>query len=459
MTRFLFCLCIVFVWSCGEKDRNTSSVFFAGEIVNPTSDKVVLFKGDLPLDTAFLDMSNRFVIKLDSISEGLHHFQHHPEEQYVYLEKGDSIQLRLNTINFDESLVFSGIGEEINNFMVEMFLADEKEERQIYSLYQLEPKTFADKIDSLREMKLSSLEALNEEADLSVEAYKMAKAGIVYGTYIYTEAYPFYHRRRTGEKTIHNLPDDFYAYRETIDFDDEELTYLRPYYNFMKYHLGNLSYMECKSDCGGQNMAASKRLHLNRHKLRLIDSLVQQKELRDNLYRNVAMDYLLKHDSEENLTQFITDFHKLSAKNRHMEEINALYKGIIRMQPNKTLPELVLYSAEEKPVVLSELSNGKKTIFYFWSGSEMRHFRNMHNRIGKLSEKYPDYNFIGINLRTDKARWQSLLDSYALDKSKQYWSDDYDRATHTLIIADPNKSIVAQDGIILDAFANVYRSF
>ena len=142
-----------------------------------------------------------------------------------------------------------------------------------------------------------------------------------------------------------------------------------------------------------------------------------------------------------------------------MEEINALYKGIIRMQPNKTLPELVLYSAEEKPVVLSELSNGKKTIFYFWSGSEMRHFRNMNNRIGKLSEKYPDYNFIGINLRTDKARWQSLLDSYALDKSKQYWSDDYDRATHTLIIADPNKSIVAQDGIILDAFANVYRSF
>ncbi|MBT8322545.1 MAG: transaldolase, partial [Eudoraea sp.] len=181
MTRFLFCLCILFVWSCGEKDSNTSSVFFAGEIVNPTTNKVVLYKGDTPLDTAFLDMSNRFVMKLDSVSAGLHHFQHHPEEQYVYLEKGDSIQLRLNTINFDESLVFSGTGEAINNFMVEMFLAAEKEEQEIYDLYELEPETFAAKMDSLREMKLSSLEAINAEEDLTEEAFKMANAGIVYG--------------------------------------------------------------------------------------------------------------------------------------------------------------------------------------------------------------------------------------------------------------------------------------
>ena len=459
MTRFLFCLSLLLFWSCGEKDKESSSVFFAGEIVNPTSNKVVLFKGDTPLDTAFLDMSNRFAMRLDSISEGLHHFQHHPEEQYVYLEKGDSIQLRLNTINFDESLVFSGTGEEINNFMVEMFLADEKEEMEIYDLYPLEPKIFAAKIDSLREMKLHSLESLAEEAELSEEAFKIAKAGIVYGTYIYTEAYPFYHRRTTREKAIHELPEDFYAYRETIDFDDKDLTYLRPYYNFMKYHLGNLSYMNCKDDCSDMQMVPGKRLHLNRHKLRLIDSLVEQKELRDNLYRNVAMDYLLKHDSEENLRKFIADFHQLSANNRHMAEINTLYEGIMRMQPNKSLPELVLYTTDEQPVALSELSNGKRTVFYFWSGSEMGHFRNISKRIGKLSNKYPNYNFIGINLRTDMARWQALLDSYSLDKTKQFWTDDFDRVTHTLIIADPNKSIVAEDGIILDAFANVYRSF
>lgn len=458
MTRFLFCLLALFIWSCGERGMENSSVFFAGEIVNPTNDKVVLFRGDQPLDTAYLDQFNRFAIRLDSVEEGLHHFQHHPEEQYVYLERGDSIQLRLNTINFDESLMFSGKGEEINNFMVEMFLANEKEEMQIYRLYQLEPIRFAAKIDSLREAKLNSLEELNEEVALSEGAYEMAKAGIVYGTYIYMEAYPFYHRKNTRETTIHQLPENFYAYRENINFNHEGLTYLRPYYNFMKYHLGNLSYMNCRSNCGDMEKN-TKKLHFNRHQLVLIDSLIKQKELRDNLFRNVAVDYLLKHDSEENMSRFIDDFHKLSANNRHMEEINALYEGIMRMQPERALPDLVLYSAEEQPVTIADITRGKKTIFYFWSGSEMGHFRNISRRVEKLKRKHPQYSFVGINLRTDMSRWQSLIDAHGLDKSEQYWSDDFDKITHTLIISDQNKSIVAENGIILDAFANVYRSF
>ncbi len=458
MIRFLFCLLVVLIWSCGEQGKKNSSVYFAGEIVNPTSDKVVLYRGDQPLDTAYLDQYNRFSLRLDSIVEGLHHFEHHPEEQYVYLESGDSIQLRLNTINFDESLVFSGIGEEINNFMVEMFLANEREEMEVYRLYQLEPGRFAAKIDSLRQAKLGSLEQISSEVGLSQGAYETAKAGIVYSTYIYMEAYPFYHRKNTSEKTIHQLPEDFYAYRETINFNNEGLTYLRPYYNFMKYHLGNLSYMNCKDNCGEMEYG-DKQLHFNRHQLVLIDSLILQPELRDNLFRNIVVDYLLKHNSEENMSRIIADFHKLSANNRHMEEINALYEGIMRMQPKKALPELMLYSAEEEAVSMADLSRDKKTVFYFWSGSEMGHFRNISRRVEKLKQKHPEYHFVGINLRTDMARWKTLLDSHGLDKSEQYWAEDYDQITHTLIISDQNKSIVAENGIILDAFANVYRSF
>lgn len=458
MTRFLFFLLVVLIVSCGEKERDSSSVFFAGEIVNPTNDKVVLYRGDEPLDTAYLDQFNRFTIKLDSVQEGLHHFEHHPEEQYVYLEKGDSMQLRLNTINFDESLVFSGSGEEINNFMVEMFLADEAEEQLVYSLYKLEPEVFAEKIDSLRNNKLSSLENLNQEFAVSEGAYQMAKAGIEYGTYIYLEAYPFYHRKKTGEKIFHKLPENFYDYRQTIDYNHQGLTYLRPYYNFMKYHLGNLSVMSCMEKCSDMELE-SNQLHFSKHKLVLIDSLVQQNELRDNLYRNVAVDYLLRHDNEENIGKFMAKFDKLSGNNRHLGEINYLYEGIKRMQPSKELPELVLYSADESPVSLADLSKGKKTVFYFWSGSEMGHFRNISKRIEKLKSKYPEYNFVGINLRTDMNRWKTLIENHNLSPSEQYWSDDYDKITHTLIISESNKGIVARDGIILDAFANVYQSF
>ncbi|MGS0523977.1 hypothetical protein ACU8V7_01050 [Zobellia nedashkovskayae] len=65
-------------------------------------------------------------------------------------------------------------------------------------------------------------------------------------------------------------------------------------------HIGNMSYMTCSHACAIKNNVVRNQLHFNEHKLHIIDSLVQEKELKDNLFRYVAFDYLLKvHDSEK----------------------------------------------------------------------------------------------------------------------------------------------------------------
>ena len=123
MNKTLLYFIIFLLAACNTKEKKSSAVYFGGEIVNPSSEYVVLYKGDVVIDTAYLDANNRFSFQLDSVDEGLHHFNHFPEEQYVFLEGGDSLQLRLNTVDFDESLVFSGTSEQVNNFLLEMFLA------------------------------------------------------------------------------------------------------------------------------------------------------------------------------------------------------------------------------------------------------------------------------------------------------------------------------------------------
>jgi hypothetical protein len=453
----------IFIWlllvSCQNKEENTKGVYFAGEIVNPTDRQVVLFKGEKAIDSIELDENNRFEFSLDSVQEGLHHFYHHPELQYVYLENGDSLQARLNTVDFDESLVFSGKGEEINNLLLEIFLDTELEEDLVYSFYELEPAVFSLKIDSLKNEKLNLLDNSMNEFSFSYKAYEIVKAGIVYNSNISKEAYPFYHRRRSGENKMHELPDFFYQYRQDVDYNNQELTYLRPYYNFMKFHLGNLAYTSCKDNCGDNLKVASKKLHFNKHQLKLIDSLISENELRDNLFRNVAIDYLLKHDSEENTRMFIEDFHKLSKNNKHNSEINNLYEGIISMQPTKALPALTLYNYDGDEIVLSEVSSGEKVVFYFWSSAELGHFKNIIKQVAKLKEKHPNYNYVGISLRTDEKRWRGLVETYDLDKNEQLWINDYDKAASALVVYDPNKSIIAKDGIIIDAFANIYKSF
>ena len=97
MVRFLLGLTLLSLVSCSEQAQKQSTTFFGGEIVNPTSDYVVLYHNDLYVDSVKLDANNRFAFNLDKIEQGLYHFDHTPELQYVYLEgttRGKSVTTR-----------------------------------------------------------------------------------------------------------------------------------------------------------------------------------------------------------------------------------------------------------------------------------------------------------------------------------------------------------------------------
>lgn len=460
MIRILFCFLLILIFGCGGNGTKSREVYFAGEIVNPTSQYVVLFKDDQAIDSAKLDENNRFAFHLDHITEGLHNFKHAPEYQYIYLENGDSIVIRLNTINFDESLVFAGTGEAVNNFLVEMFLTGEEEESVIASYYGLSPGQFSDKIDSLRRNKLSLLEEVETHANMSDRASELARASIDYNYYIYKEMYPFYHKKRMGLANVPTLPEAFYAYRGNLDLNNENLSFFRPYYRFINYHLGNLTYMQCLENCETHDHSMESYLHANMHKLGLIDSLISEKALRDNVFRHVAMDYLLRvQDSEQNNRKFIETFHDLSGNNRHITEIDDLYKSVMRIQPSKPLPNIDLEDTQGRKVSLREIAKGKNVVFYFWSATQRGHFENTIERIRQLSAQDQKHQFIGISFNTDVARWKGLIEAKGLDQKNQYRATDFEQLTHSLIVYPMNKAVIAKDSLIVNAFANLYTSF
>ena len=455
MKKGLLILACIFAYSCGVIDKRPSPVYFGGEIVNPTSPYVVLFKDDLVIDSAKLDRSNRFKINFIAESEGLYHFDHSPQFHYVYLEKGDSLNLRLNTLEFDESIVFSGKGEEINNFIVELFLANEEDDRIVDQYFQLEPDVFNEKIESIRHEKLQQLSSLLKEVSLSSRATALINATIDYNAFIYKEKYPFYHKRATHEENLHNIPSKFYSYRKELSLNNNDLIYFRPYYNFMKYHLGNLAYMECKEFC--LNSSDTKgAIHFNEHKLKLIDSLIQEKKLKDNLYRNVVMHYLLKvRDTPENTLSFMETFKAYSPVNTHMDEINQLYKDINNLQPNNTIPNLMVQNSDGRSVGLNDISKDKKVIFYFWSAKHENHFKNVQARLNSIASQYPEHTFIGINRSTDYNQWQSMMELYQLNRANQYRSEDYEMLKTSLVIDHMNKSIIIENGRIVNGFADI----
>lgn len=459
MIRILLSTCVALLVGCSSTKKDSETVLFAGEIVNPTSDQVVLLKGGVKVDSAKIDDKNRFKFKLSSIENGLYHFNLAPEHQYVYLEKGDSLMVRLNTIYFDESLVFSGSNEETNNFLLELFLATEEEDSSMYSeYYELEPADFVDKIENLRQDKVAKLNELNSENLISEEAIKLLNGSINYTYNRYKEIYPFQHKRKTAEENFHSLPKNFYSYRDKINYDDHTLTYLRPYYDFMKAHFGNLSYMSCKNECNNAHGDKNKQLHYKKHKLHLIDSLVIEKELRDNLFRNVAFDYLLKKkDAPENTEIFLTEFKKVSKNNMHIEEIENLYQGIANLQPTKVIPDLDVITFNNESKTLTEIAADKKVMFYFWSGTNKKQYLEIFKRIAVLKEKRPDHELIGINIKTDFDQWKTIIATLGVDSSLQYHSNDFKELTEKLVLYPMNKAIITDNAVIVDGFSNIYK--
>ena len=460
MTRILPLLLILGLLSCGEREFRETFGYLAGEVVNPTDSLGVILKGEQPVDSAVLDDQNRFAFELDSLESGLYNFLHKPELQYVYLEEGDSLQIRLNTVAFDESLIFSGKGEQVNNFLIDFFLESEGEQGLIWDYYiPMEPEAFVAKLDSLKVRKLRELQSLREEFGMTEEAYHTAHSSIVYQYYLYKEKYPFWHRKLNSDGVLHELPEDFYAYRDEISYEDPSLTFLKPYHDFMIYHIGNLAFMNCKKKCEIDNESIGNQLHFNKHQLYLIDSLVTGEELKDNLYRTVAYDYLLKNDSEANFIAFMEDFRKLSANNRHSKEIDNLSNAIQNLRPDKAIPDLRVESSDGAVVDLKEIASDGPVVFYFWSGPQQHHLANITRRVNYLGEKYADYRFVGICMRTDKDRWQSMIKSYGLESENQFWAPNFEEIAHKLVVYHPYKSILAKDGKIVDGFANLNSSF
>ncbi len=443
--------------SCQVSNQGSNTVFLSGEIVNPSDEFVVLYKGDQVVDSARLDASNRFTFVLPEIGDGLYHFYHYPEQQYVYLEQGDSIRIRLNTKEFDESLSFSGRGSGINNFLISMFLAYENEEEQVNSFYPLDPVEFNTAVESLREKKVREMERLSESEDWSPAAIRMARAAIDFDNYIYREKYPFYHHRITGEDSFNSLPSTFYEYRKDLNINNRELSYFRPYYEFMKYHIGNVAYTMCVDDCSENHRREKPNLHLGKHKMHLIDSLVLEHNLRNNLLRNVAMDYLLQNPRiSVKWESFLEEYYQLSSSQAHKKEIEYLFEGIRNLQAGNPLPsEIVVLDHNDQQKVLREETFTQPAVLYFWTGNQEGHLSSLMKRINVLKQSNSEFRYIGIALRTETRQWKQLLEKYNMEPSEQFRTDDFESLRNTLVIESLNKCVIVRDGTIIEAFANI----
>jgi len=121
MKQFFLFLWISFLLiSCNDNTDNCVFAYVGGEIINPNSEYLILNRNNGLVDTLQLDENNRFFKKIENLEAGVHNIIHGGEYKMLVLEPNDSIMVRLNTLDFDESIVCTGIGAKKNNYLIKL---------------------------------------------------------------------------------------------------------------------------------------------------------------------------------------------------------------------------------------------------------------------------------------------------------------------------------------------------
>jgi hypothetical protein len=452
-------LALLSLISCkNNSDDTMDSAYFGGEVVNPNNDYVLLYSPKEKLDTLYLDNHNRFFIKVKHVEPGLYTFTHGGEYQMVLLEPKDSIMLRLNTIDFDESLVFTGNGAKKNNFLIKNFLENETEQQNFINVSQLNPEQFDRYSDSSRVEKLNELSAFSENKELSDLFETIAKTSINYNYYANKERYPFGYFGYKNLKEYKNLPENFYAYRKDIDYNIGCLSDFYIYNRFLYSHFNNIALDAFYKSAPENAMFDRESLVYNLAKLSLMDSLIKNEVIKNNLLKNTTKDYISMNDDSISNEKIIASFLEKSTNSSDKAYIKGLMTAIKNLKPGKPLPKIRLINYNETESNLSDLIT-KPTVIYFWSSNIKTHYRNCHYKVKELKAKYPNINFIAININdNDKKYWKKTLDDYKFPTKNEYQFKYPDEGRLTFVINTVSKVIlVDKDLKIVDSNYNIFH--
>ncbi|WP_159023999.1 thioredoxin-like domain-containing protein [Formosa sp. L2A11] len=438
-----------------QKQDLNSCAFLGGEIINPSDRYVIISKENNVLDTVTLDKKNRFLFKINPVDPGLYTFSHGGEIQMIFLEPNDSIIFRLNNLDFDESLVFTGRGAKENNYLINLFLKNEEVNHKILKMSQMAPKKFEHELDSIKHAFQKHLNKFESKYNTSPLFNEIAQANIDYNFYAQKELYPFTCYRNTELKNFEALPEDFYDYRSKIDYNNEKLKNYFPYYNFLKYHFNNIALQKhfCHSS---DSIFNNKSLDYNLDKIQLIDSLVTSDSIKNPLLKFAAFRYINSSNNVDDYTPFLNSFLKKSTSKKNNKQIKTLIESLIELKPGNTLPNTLVTNNQGKEIHTTDFIKGP-TAIYFWSFNMENHFIESHKKIEELRKKYPEIDFVAINIDKNEANWINYLKSHHYPTKNEYHFIHPDISKQILALNSINRvMLINKNSTIVNSNANMF---
>ncbi|MBU3682014.1 MAG: hypothetical protein FGM16_08755 [Flavobacterium sp.] len=453
IVAFLLLPMVILLGSCNKKFKSDNyTAYFGGEVSNPTNPYVLFCRDNVAIDSVLLDENNRFFIKFDSLTPGLYTFKNDPEYQYVYFDKNDSIMVRVNAKDFDNSIVFCGRGDQKNNFLIELYLKNEADRNTIFDVFDYPLPKFISQIDASYKEKKNFYLQKKASIKWSNGFDLYAQSALNFAHFSKKELYPMAHKMRTGIDVIEELPKNYFSYRKNIDFNNAKLSNYEPFVTYLSYMLNNMGAINYHNHFTDVDLA----LKTNINKLKIADTLIKNEKVKNIILNNIAFTYLLEEQNMVNNQKFLDTYHQFSTDNSKKNEINEIGKAINNLNAQKQLPQVKLVDLDNKPFDYRTLCQSK-TILFFWTKNLKSHYIAAHKKVIELKKLHPEYTFVAVNLDPDVTEWQNLVAKYNFKGIVEVQAHSFEEAKRNWAIMKVHRTIILDTNtIIKNAFTNLF---
>lgn len=427
---FLAVLSAFFIISCNKNEPKDYTVF-AGKITNPQSDSVYLYFPDR--EKAFaLNQKGEFYDTINLDKKGYLYFSDGREQAELFLFSGDSLYLTLDTQKFDESIVYSGVGADKNNYLVKKFLKEEAVGTSSAELFSLNPIDFQKKFKTHSDELEQELNASKSEAEFK----EIEKRNLKYGYLSLLAQYPDAHKYFTGNQP--QLPEGFLKDLDGISYDNQEDYELIPYYKDLIINKYMLDIEKAESPKVLEEMV----------------SKIKSKEIREDLVGALFYRISSTNPDSESLNEIIQKYSQNEQlKMRSLQKTNAIKNLLV----GKASPKFSYQDISGKKISLDDFK-GKLVyidVWATWCGPCIQEIPALK----QLKEDYKSKNVeiisISIDVQKDFDKWKKMVAEKQLKGVQLFadndWKSEFVKAYG--IDAIPRFLLIDKNGNILSADA------
>lgn len=432
MKKLLLLGLVLALFSCQEEAK-IDYVIITGQIENPTDKTVSIIQGKEKIKEMTLDQNGKFSDTL-KIENGYYNLDHGREVAYLYLEQGDNIKVSLNTKEFDETITYTGVGSENNNYLAKKVLFDENSNFDFAKVYAMDEMEF---MATMEEVKSSKLELLKSVENVG-ETFKANELkNIDYEFLLNLQNYQPAHRYYTKNSEF-KPSEEFLKRLEDVDYKNET-----DYSNSQFYQRLVQSYYSDK--------IASSENPSDIFEMINTEAFPALKQDLTNM-----LNYQISPNNEHNEAYF-NGLMAMSTDDKYKENLTVKYnkmKGLAKGQPS---PQFTDYENHKGGTMSLEDLKGKYVyvdVWATWCGPCIREIPSLkqvendfHGKniafVSTSIDKAKDHNtwvemvkdkqLGGIQLMADNA-WQSkFVQDYAIEGIPRF------------ILIDPEGNIVSAD--------------